>query len=329
MALARCGGATRRRMNSPHVTSTGLTASTRVRWFWQHSNSWSLRSVSNGSTEGIVAPLSTAGRRCSRDPGRAPKSALRASSVEVATTRLGRTNQCRRPRQPPLEWRRSQVPDARWRASRGTRNSSRSADRPRGDIARGAARRARHGRRSPASGHTDARRTTDGHLQRDIAEATGLFSRLDRRNTSTVLIGSVKSNYLVELFVAKLFGCVPFREVSAAQPSSRPPIYMQYRGTDRRPPSCMAGDNPPTGRRALEEPGVYYVDGNEVWTKAPSLDTGVAITAYDPVQEKFQLAAFGFRGRTTEALGSRLRDRSTELWPTEEDAMGPGKPRVR
>jgi transcriptional regulator with XRE-family HTH domain len=173
------------------------------------------------------------------------------------------------------------------------------------------------------------RRMDDEQLQRDIREASALFGRLDGHNTSTVLIGSVKSNYLVELFVAGLFGYVPFRDIGAAKAGSRPPIYMQYRATDRRPPSCMAGDGPPTGARTSEGPGMYYVKEKGAWTKASSIDTGVVITAHDPIQQKFQLAAFGFRGRTTEALGSQLRDRSTELWPTDEDDMGKGRPRIR
>ena len=86
------------------------------------------------------------------------------------------------------------------------------------------------------------------------AEAVGLFKRLrtDRRNTSTILVGSQRANDLVELFVADLFGCAPFK---ADRARSAVPFYLTFRKGIAKE-SCFGGPGPVPGTKSPPAPGI-------------------------------------------------------------------------
>lgn len=154
----------------------------------------------------------------------------------------------------------------------------------------------------------------------DVAQARQTYHELKRTSGASILIGAVKTNYLVEYLVAELFGCLPFQTPSD---TVRPPMYMQYRETDRKVPSCMAGTRPPAGFNGDARPGFYYLASDCTWQAAPwSDDTGLVLVSYDLGTQEFLLAACGFRGRTTMALAEPLTQTSGRFWPETECVRG-------
>ena len=90
-------------------------------------------------------------------------------------------------------------------------------------------------------------RTVDHRLlDEDIARTAGIFARLkaNARPGTTIIIGSQRVNYLLEFFVADLFGCKPFTL------SDRPvvPFFSVYRETDQNTPSCFGDSATPSGK---------------------------------------------------------------------------------
>jgi transcriptional regulator with XRE-family HTH domain len=155
-------------------------------------------------------------------------------------------------------------------------------------------------------------------FEEDLARSKDVFDKMrsKERRASSILIGSQRVNYLVELFVADLFGCKPFQPI---RKGIKVPFYLTYHSRDRAVPSCFGGLRPPPGKKGTLDPGIHHLDKNGKWVYCPwtsrKEDAGVIIEVYDPGTERVELAVFGFSGWGTEALGRQLLRDPKPFWP--------------
>ncbi len=142
-----------------------------------------------------------------------------------------------------------------------------------------------------------------------------LMDSLKRR--SHILIGSQRVNYLLECFVAALFGCRPFAPSDGDPP--RVPFHHVYRPADHPVPSCFGGRTLPG--RTEAHPGFYYLDESGVWKGVPwerdRQDAAIVIVSRDPRGGGVLLAVFGFSGRATMSIGRHITGDSRDFWHPE------------
>lgn len=157
-------------------------------------------------------------------------------------------------------------------------------------------------------------------LSADIAAAAEAFKamRVRRRSASSILIGSQRVNYLLEHYVANLFGCTAF-EAPVGRP--RVPFFFVYRPGDHHTPSCFGGLRNPFNRSEADTPGLHYLQslrGGGRWKVRPFKDRsdgGLVIIVQDRETRAIELAIAGFSGRSTEALGRQLISSAGDFWP--------------
>jgi DNA-binding Xre family transcriptional regulator len=140
-------------------------------------------------------------------------------------------------------------------------------------------------------------------LAQDIQRSGKMYQKmLSDKNTSSILIGSQRVNYLLEHFVADLFKCTPFS--GSAQP--RVPWFTVYREGDNMVPSCFGGKIRPDGGKDCSAPGLHYINERGKWVSFPwhlhEQDGGVVIIVRDNQNDNMSMAVFGFGGLTTEAI---------------------------
>jgi DNA-binding Xre family transcriptional regulator len=121
-------------------------------------------------------------------------------------------------------------------------------------------------RYSPGDPHVD-----ESLLNEDVARTGEMFARMkaNPKPGTTIIIGSQRVNYLLEFFVADLFGCHPF-----VTPSGRPavPFFSVYRETDRNIPSCFGGQRNPFRQTDNTAPGLHYLNEKGKWATCPWVD---------------------------------------------------------
>jgi len=158
-------------------------------------------------------------------------------------------------------------------------------------------------------------------LAGDIATAAKAFEEMRRPpvSASSILIGSQRVNYLLEHYVAGLFGCRAF-ETPANQP--RVPFFLVYRRTDHQTPSCFGGPRNPFCRTQVTTPGLHYISslrGGGQWRVLPwdskRADGGLVIIVQDQKTRAIEVAIAGFSGRATQALGQKLILEGERFWP--------------
>ncbi len=154
-------------------------------------------------------------------------------------------------------------------------------------------------------------------LKEDKERASRIFKKMrknNRNNCATILIGSQRLNYLVEYMVAELFNCEPF---SKAFEEPKVPFYLCYRKFDRQIPSCFGGPANPPGKSGEASHGTYYLDENFEWQffewQRKKNDAGIVIIIREA--DNVEMAAFGFSGRATNAIGNALLQNSEKFWP--------------
>jgi hypothetical protein len=122
------------------------------------------------------------------------------------------------------------------------------------------------------------------------------------KNTSSILIGSQRVNYLLEYFVANLFKCTPFTSYEQL----RVPWFTVYRESDHQVPSCFGGKTRPGGGSQATMPGLHYINEKGKWTALPwrmhQQDGGVVVVVRDHDKDSVNMAIFGFGGVTTETI---------------------------
>ncbi len=155
-------------------------------------------------------------------------------------------------------------------------------------------------------------------LAEDIRRTQDVFERVQQRANvgTTIIIGSQRVNYLLEFFVADLFGCRPF-----VSPSGRPsvPFFNVYRPNDQNTPSCFGGPQNPFRSRDKTVPGLHYLNDHGRWETCPWLrdrqDAGIVISLKDHRRGSLVLAIFGVSGWATEAIGGQLVLKEDLFWP--------------
>ncbi len=175
-------------------------------------------------------------------------------------------------------------------------------------------------RHSPGDPHLNQRL-----LKEDIRHSEQLFAALkaNPKPGATIIIGSQRVNYLLEFFVADLFGCRPFETPTVKNPI---PFFSVYRQTDRNTPSCFGGPEHPYRRRDRELPGLHYINEKGKWTSCPwhkdLHDAGIVIAVNDHSRHSIILALCGFSGRATESLGQQLILKEDLFWPPSVELKG-------
>jgi hypothetical protein len=153
----------------------------------------------------------------------------------------------------------------------------------------------------------------------DVEASRKKLARTQRNKSVSILIGSQRANYLVEHYVAELFGCRPFETVRTR---IQTPIYLMHRPDDWIVPSCFGGLGKPPKMRLKGRPGLYIVGPDGEWNliewKEHMQDAGVVIVERDPGTESIKLVVFGFSGSATLAMREPLRWQADEFWPPTE-----------
>jgi hypothetical protein len=178
-----------------------------------------------------------------------------------------------------------------------------------------------HAEFAPKTPRRVNRRALAGHQ----SGARVLFEqmRADLSRSSAILIGSQRVNFLLETFIADLFGCKPFR-ADGKKPCV--PFHFGFATPWRDIESCFGGLRPPAGVSGAVREGVYYLESDGRWAHRRTVrgkeDSGIILTCNEPGADGLELAIAGVTGRATEAMGRYLTHRSADFWPPTAEHKG-------
>lgn len=163
---------------------------------------------------------------------------------------------------------------------------------------------------SPGQVSLEDARERATEVMEGFVEATG-----DR---GMVCIGSVKSNPVVELLFADVFGCTPFvTEDDVDDVSARScPFFLRYRDSDPQPGGASAGVRLSKNEDA-PEPGFYYEKDDGTWDYAggKNKDTALVFYIFREALGRLDMVLSGFSGRATRLLAKTIAIRGEEFWP--------------
>jgi len=170
----------------------------------------------------------------------------------------------------------------------------------------------------PAAGKTYTSRQYLDEFREDKGAAEGAWERIrgPGGRAAWILVGSMRTNYVVEYMVANLFGVTPFEP---GRPR-RVPFFLSYRDYDHRVRSCF-GDFAAFAKRPAGEGGIHYKNALGRWEFLPwreeGSDAGVVIVQRNEQGLLEGVSVFGFSGRATVAVARLVadRDRSESLGP--------------
>ena len=140
-------------------------------------------------------------------------------------------------------------------------------------------------------------------------------------------IGSTKSNPVVEIVLARLFSCEPFKSQDEVEdPTERSiPFYLRYRDNDPRVESCVGGWQLSRGHEN-EKPGIYYENavGDWISCSADGSREEVAFVFYvhRESQGRLEMVMGGFSGKATRLLARALATRAEDFWPPQYTGQG-------
>ncbi len=159
-------------------------------------------------------------------------------------------------------------------------------------------------------------------------EATSAYERFDGIPGSRALVclGSVKSNGLCELAIARAFSATPWgTQDRVSKPGDRAcPFFYRYRDTDVNVPSChggrvLAADL--SGQHiSSEEPGIYFEREPGTWEMIPSnsdREPALIFYSYRPAEGVAEVVMGGFSMVGTFLLAQHFRKVVRALWPPE------------
>jgi len=149
-----------------------------------------------------------------------------------------------------------------------------------------------------------------------------IYKEFDKstKDKALITLGSMKSNPVWELSIARAFGCDPFQsQDNVSSPKERGcPFFFRYRDFDPHPDSCSGGLQIAQGRIS-EDPGIYYEKADGTWTLCPwdqtTHDTAMVFYVHRESQGWLEMALGGFSGRATRLLAKTLATRAQDLWP--------------
>ena len=166
------------------------------------------------------------------------------------------------------------------------------------------------------------RTTPDGRRQRFLTEDAPAAKRVFREmqeqkaDTASILLGSAEVNYLVEIFMANLWGIRPFQR---SDEKRRAPVYVLFRHSWSGMTSCFGGLEPPPGLEGKGEPGIYYLGPRGQWNLCPwkpdKEDAALVILVNDPAASAIDLVLAGYTGRATAAMEECFVGETKPFWP--------------
>lgn len=172
---------------------------------------------------------------------------------------------------------------------------------------------------SPGQGSDEIVRARAEQVYHDFDAAVG--------DKAFVCLGSIKSNPVVELVLAKAFGCEPYvSQDDVAQPSDRKcPFFLRYRDHDPQPLSCNGGVRL-AASQAADGPGIYYEQADGKWAHCswnePDQDAALVFYVHRESLGRLEMVLGGFSGRATRLLAKTLTNRAEDFWPPVFEAQG-------
>ncbi len=166
----------------------------------------------------------------------------------------------------------------------------------------------------------------EAEIRRHAQEIYDLYSETSG-DKGLVCIGSIKSNSVVELVLARAFGGEPFvSEDGIANARQRHcPFFIRYREQDPQPTSCMAGVTVDKSSKNLA-PGIYYEDSGGKWVQGGFEDskheTAMVFYIHRESLGRLEMVLAGFSGRATRLLARALATRAQDFWPPNFEGQG-------
>lgn len=143
----------------------------------------------------------------------------------------------------------------------------------------------------------------------------------EHNDKALILLGSVKSNPVVELAISGCFrGSRAFRsEDTVAQPADRScPFLLVYREKDPHPASVCGGERL-SSETPGNGPGIYFESESGSWEHCPWNEKNDAALVFYRLHKAFgqlEMVLGGFSSRATRCLANFLRTNETQkLWP--------------
>lgn len=142
-----------------------------------------------------------------------------------------------------------------------------------------------------------------------------------------ICLGSIKSNPVVELILARAFSCEAFQSQDDCQRASerRCPFLLRYRDYDPHPDSCSGGLRLSRSETA-DQPGIYFEQSDGAWSVCPwseeELDVALVFYIHREAQGWLEMVLGGFSGRATRQLAKTLATHAEEFWPPNYDSQG-------
>lgn len=166
----------------------------------------------------------------------------------------------------------------------------------------------------------------DGEFQQMKREAKNAYEKFHRIAGNKVLIclGSVKSNGLCELVIARAFSAVPWvsqdETTSASERSC--PFYFRFREGDLNLPSCQGGKQftLPENTLPTDTPGLYFERNPGEWDSVPSnkdREPALICYTYRPPLGVVEVVLGGFSTEGTFLLAQHFRKIVRSIWPPE------------
>ena len=152
----------------------------------------------------------------------------------------------------------------------------------------------------------------------DIEEAHRVFRTIEQSSDSQahVIIGSQRSNLLLEVFLADLYGAIPFDSRSPV----RTPFYLLFEEkSGLMLESCCAGvkvpgqtaSSPKTNDKAA---GIWYY-APEGWCHVPAdRHPGMVVVRQHAHSGRVEIAIFGYSGRGTRLVGEAFFADPERFW---------------
>ena len=142
----------------------------------------------------------------------------------------------------------------------------------------------------------------------------------ETREKALVCVGSIKSNAVIELAIARCFHSTkPFstQDNSATATERTCPFMLLYRQDDVRPESCCGGL-----QVAMDDdrqaPGIYYELESGQWECCPwteEQDAAIVFYRFEKTTGNLEMVLGGFSGRATHCLSEYLRNNESDFWP--------------
>lgn len=162
-------------------------------------------------------------------------------------------------------------------------------------------------------------------MKREARDAYDKFHRI-AGNKVLICLGSVKSNGLCELVVARALSVEPWISQDECSTGNKRscPFYFRFRKHDVNIPSCQGGKHfaidLPGNELPTDTPGIYFERNVDVWDLAPihkDREPALLFYTYQPHLGVVEVVLGGFSTEGTFLLAQHLRKIVRAIWPPE------------